>query len=391
VKATVVVVVILVAAGGIGWATGWFSHAPEGILGWLAPPCPPTVGLNGSGSTFVAPLMQTWTHAYEGGAESRERGCDVVQVAYNASGAGTGLGELISGGTDFVATEEPLNASAAASLPAPTLTLPVALGAVAVAYDLPGVPAGLNLTGAILAAIYLGTITAWNDSAIVAINPGVALPSDVPISVIHGAPGSSTNYVFTGFLSASNATWDDQVGQGATVVWPTGISASGDAGAVSVLQGTTGGIAFLGFAYAQDSNLTCAKIQNPADVFVAPSVTSIYAAATAYGESLPLGNQSWQNVSLLDQSGNDSYPLTTFTYVVCYANLGQADRGTLTQNTAAWLASFLYWMSAAGQNYGAALGYPPLSSHVITTNEQIVELLTYDGLPALGDVDYDGD
>jgi phosphate transport system substrate-binding protein len=113
----------------------------------------------------------------------------------------------------------------------------------------------------------------------------------------------------------------------------------------------------------------------------------------AYGGTLPLGNQSWQNVSLLDEPGAGSYPLTTFTYAIVYADLGHAYDGTLSQNAAAWLASFLYWMSVAEQpyGYGTSLGYPPLPPHVTTSNVQIVELLMYDGIPALGDVDYDGD
>jgi phosphate ABC transporter phosphate-binding protein len=387
----VCVAVLLIATGGIAWATNGFTRSAGGVLGSLGPQCPPTVALNGSGSTFIAPLMRTWVQTYSGAASTRERGCLVVLPTYNASGSETGLGQLNSGGTEFVATEEPLNSTVEAGFPQPTLTLPLAASAVAVTYDVPGIATGLNLTGAVLAGIFLGTITLWNDSAIAAANTGVTLPAGAPITVIHEANGSSTNYVFTGFLSASNATWASTVGQGSSVKWPAGISANGDAGAASLLETTSGSIAYLGLSTAITDHLTCAKVENPSGHFVAPSASSVFAAATAYTKTLPLGNQSWQNVSLLDQPGNTSYPITTFTYAIVYTDLGVAYHGSLKLNVAQWLAAFLYWMSVAGQSYVTPLGYAPFSQTVTSANQQIVELLRFDGVPALGDIDYDGD
>jgi len=390
-KIVAIVAAVVVVTGGFAWVTDGFSRSPRGISGLLAPPCPPTVALNGSGSTFIAPLMQTWVHAYSGAAASRSRGCVVVQPTYTASSSAAALGTLGAGGTEFVATEEPLSPAEEAGLPEATLTLPLAASAVAVAYNVAGMPAGLNLTGAILAGIYLGTITFWNDSAIAAVNPGVSLPAAAPISVIHDGPGSSTSYVFTGFLSASNGTWAADVGQGSTVTWPTGVVANGDANVSALLASTPGGIAYLGLGSAVRSGLTLAKVENPNGFFVAPSATSVFAAASAYDQTLPLGNESWQGVSLLDQPGNTSYPITTFTYGIVYVDLGHAYNGVLPQNVAQWLAAFLYWMSVAGQSYGTSLGYAPFSQTVTNANQQIVELLRYDGIPALGDIDYDGD
>ena len=387
---SVIVAVLLIATGGVGWATDGFTRLDK-VLGSLGPQCPPTVALNGSGSTLIAPLMRTWVQAYSGAASTRERGCVVVLPTYNASGSGTALGVLGSRGTEFAATEEPLNATTEGGFPQPTLTLPLAASAVAVAYNVSGIAAGLNLTGAILAGIYLGTITMWNDSAIAAANPGVALPPGVPIAVIHQAAGSSTSYVFTGFLSVSNATWASEFGQGSSVPWPTGASASGDTGTASLLESTSDSIAYLGITTAIADHLSCAKVENPSGDFVAPSASSVFAAATAYKGTLPLGNQSWQNVSLLDQPGNSSYPITTFTYAIVYTDLGTAYHGSLKLNVAQWLAAFLYWMSVAGQSYGATLGCAPFPQIVTSANIQIVELLRYDGVPALGDVDYDGD
>ena len=386
-----VIAAVVVVLGGLAWLTDGFSRSPRSVLGSLGPQCPPTISLNGSGSTFLAPLMQKWVSAYAGAAASRAQGCVVVQPAYDASNSTSGLAELSVGGTEFVATEEPLSPSAAAALPFPTVTLPLAVSGVAVAYHLPGVGAGLNLTGAILAAIYLGSITTWNDAAIATANPGVALPASTPITVIHGAAGSSTNFVFTGYLSAVNATWASEVGQGSTVAWPRGLAANGDAAVASLLDATTGGIAYLGLGPALAANLTCAQVNNPAGRFVGPSASSIFAAASAYTAALPLGNQSWWGVSLLNEPGNTSYPITTFTYGIVYTDLGKAYDGALKLNVAQWLAAYLFWMSVAGQNYGTPLGYAPFSQTVTNANKQIVELLQYDGAPALGDIDYDGD
>jgi phosphate transport system substrate-binding protein len=381
----VVVVLLVLVGAGAGWATGWFTHAPPNLR--LAPPCAGSVNLTGAGSTFVAPLMTMWTAAFGG-----SKGCVTVHIGYNGSNPQVGLAQLGSGATDFLTTEEPLNVTALATLPAPVLTLPITTGAVAVAYNIPGLTTALNLSASVLAGIYMGTIASWNDTALAAINPGVHLPSDLPIEVIHGAPGSSTSYVLTGFLARNNATWSSDVGQGATVAWPTGSAASGDAGAASALQSTPGGIAYLGLSYALQDGLTCARIQNPAGDFVAPSSTNITAAtAVATAGALPPGNASWQGVSLLDAAGNSSYPLTTFTYAITYSDLDQIDHGALSKNAALWLASFLYWVSIDAQYYATPLSFGPLPSHVILGDVQIIELLRYQGGSALGDIDSDGD
>ena len=385
------VAVAVIITGGVGWATDGFTRSLGSVLGSLGPQCPPTVRLNGSGSSLIGPLMQTWVRTYSGAASTRERGCLVVLPTYNASGAAAGLGTLGADGTEFAATEEPLTPAEEAGLPSPTLTLPLAVGAVAVVYNVSGVPNGLNLTGAVLAGIYLGTITLWNDSAIAGLNPGVTLPSDAPITVVHESPGSSTSFVFTGFLSESNATWAGTIGQGSSVAWPVGRSANGDAAVGAAVSATQGAIAYVSLGTAIGDHLDCAKVANRASTFVAPSAASVYAAATAYGQTLPLGNESWQNVSLLDLPGTGSYPITTFTYAIVYADLGLAYHGGLLLNVAQWLAAFLYWMSVAGQSYVAPLGCAPFTSTVTSGNQQIVELLKYDGVPALGDVDYDGD
>ena len=244
-KVEVVLAVVLIVVGGLGWVTDGFTRSGR-ILDSLGPQCPPTVALNGSGSTVVLPLMQAWVQAYEGGAASRNRGCAVVAVSYNSSGADAGLTELDSRSTGFAATEEPLTPAMEATFPSPTLTLPIALSAVAIAYHLPGVASGLDLTGPVLAAIYLGTITWWNDSAIEALNPSVTLPSGLPITVVHANPGSTTTFVFTSYLSEVNSTWASTVGTGASVTWPVGVGATGDAGEASLVASTTGTIAYLG-------------------------------------------------------------------------------------------------------------------------------------------------
>lgn len=385
-----VLAVALIATGGLAWVTDGFSHSGD-LLHSVLPQCPPTVALNGSGSTLVAPLMRTWVTAYSGAAASRMQGCVVVLPTYTASNATAGLEQLAGRGTEFVATEEPLTPIQEAGFSTPTITLPLAASGVAVAYNVPGVPAGLNLTAAILAGIYLGTITLWNASAIAALNPGVSLPSGLPVTVVHEGPGSSTSFVFTEFLAANNATWASDVGKGPSVSWPTGVAASGDAAVATRVGETPGAIGFLGLGPALAAGLPCAAIENPDGAFVGPSATTVFAALDANTRPLPLGNQSWQNVSLLDEPGAGSYPITTFTYGIVYSDLGKGYNGALTLTVAQWLAAFLYWMSVAGQSYGASLGYAPFAQTVTSANQQIVELLRYDGIPALGDVDYDGD
>jgi len=387
---TAVAAIVLIATAGVAWATDGFTRSAGSLLGSLGPQCPPTVHLNGTGSTFFAPLMTSWVNVYAGAAATRERGCVVVQPTYNASGAPSGLSRLRALTTEFSVTEQPLNTSQAASLPAPVITLPLAVSGVAVVYHVAGLAGGLNLTASVLAGIYLGTVTTWNDSKIVALNPGVLLP-DEPIQVIDQGPGSTTSFVFTGFLSAHNATWALTVGQGSTVPWPVGTQAPGDAAEALLVQATAGSIGFVGLGTAVADALDCADVQNPAGAFVAPTVGSVFAAVSASTTLLPLGNESWQNVSLLDEPGLASYPITSFSYALVYADLGSAYGGGLTLNVAQWLAAFLYWMSVAGQSYGAPLGYAPFDPTVTSANQQIVELLKYNGVRALGDIDYDGD
>jgi phosphate transport system substrate-binding protein len=342
--------------------------------------------VNIAGSTLVQPLMSSWTFAY-GQVEPG------VQVNYASVGSGAGITDITQQTVDVGATDAPLSSAQYSALPSSAgtlVTIPESISAVVPAYNLPGIKNGLNFTGSVLAQIFLGTITQWNDPAIAALNPGATLPAHA-ITVVHRSDGSGTMYAFTNFLTDSNAQWKSQVGYSTNPSWPTGLGCKGNEGVAGCIENTQYSIGPLEIAYAiqNPSLINWGQVKNAAGNFITAtgcsSATSCggstIAAAVAAGASagLPAGNAIWTPVSIINNIFNDTaaanaYPITTFTYLVTYQAQKNLAQGEL-------VANFLWWAVNSAQTAGVPLGYIPLPSNVVSLDDATIKSLTAGGSP----------
>lgn len=341
------------------------------------PTQPQSFSLNGAGSSFVYPLMSAWITQYFSVHTS-------IQINYQSIGSGAGITDLEGHSVDYAASDAPLQAADQAKAPH-ALTIPESIGSVTVAYNLPHLDTGLNLTGAVLAQIYAGNITKWNDPAIVNLQTNATLKAALPdqqIIVVHRSDSSGTSFTFTGFLAQDSAAWAKEVGQAKAPAWPTGYGANGNAGVAGFVQGTHYTLGYVELAYALTSTpkLTLAAVQNPAGDYVLPTQATSAAAATAL-PTLPAGNASWASVNLLNQPGASTYPIVTFTYIFVYQelNVNSAQTSGKSAAGATALVQFLWWVVTTGQQQSTALGYVPLPQNVVTLDQQTIQSITYNG------------
>jgi phosphate transport system substrate-binding protein len=327
--------------------------------------------INGAGATFPQPLLNAMITEYQTDVKPN------VQVNYNGVGSGTGISDLETKTMDFAASDAPLGASDMAKAP-DALHIPETIGAVTIAYNLPGVPSGLHLTGKIIADIFQGTVTMWNDPEIQSINNNTTLPA-LAIEVVHRSDGSGTTFIFTGYLSSSSSAWNVSIGQGKTVAWPSNeIGANGNPGVASVVQGTTGMIGYVELAYALQNNMTVAAVQNPSGNWILPNLSSIQDAVQCVASSgLPAGDQSWTQVNLLNAPESQAYPIASFTYLLVYKELNVVPGMTHAKATA--LVQFLWWVVHDGQNLAPNLQYVALPSSVVKIDEVTIESMTFNG------------
>lgn len=319
-----------------------------------------TVSLTGAGATFPYPLYSKWISEYR-------RVDPAVRINYQSIGSGGGIRQIIERTVDFGASDAPMTDEELASAPSRLLHVPTTLGAVALVANLPGSNASLRLDGEVLAAIYLGTITRWNDPALVVLNPDVVLPAE-SIAVVHRSDGSGTTAVFTDYLVRVSAVWHDKVSSGKSVAWPVGLGAKGNEGVMGLVKTTPYSIGYVELAYAVQSKLPVALLKNRAGRFVAPTIDSISAAATGSINTMPEDFR----VSIVNATGDDAYPIAAFTYVLVYAE-------TPDHRRAAALTAFLRWTLGEGQQYAAALHYAPLPGEVAKRVESALALLRKGG------------
>ncbi len=358
--AVVVIVVVILAAG---FTTSWFGLVSSGTN-------TQTITLNGQGSTFALPVISAWSTQY--------KALTGVQVNYQGTGSGAGINNIIAKNDDFGATDAPLNSTQHTQNPS-LLTIPESLGAVTMAYNVPGVPAHINMTASVIAGIYLRLITNWNDANISAANPGVTFPN-LAILPVHRSDASGTTYCFTNYLSVVNATWASQIGTAKSVSWPSGeIGAQGNPGVASVVQGQKGAIGYVELAYSLQNSLSYAKVQNAAGNYILPSLNSTAAAAASVAGNLPAGNADWSHVSIVNAAGADSYPIATFTYLLVYKELDVFPSGVMTQARAQALVSFLWWAIHDGQSAAGTLQYVPLPSSVVAGDVTTIQSMTFNG------------
>jgi len=330
------------------------------------------ITLSGAGATFPYPLISTMVVEYN---KIRPD----VQISYQSIGSGGGIRQHTEKTVDFGASDAPLNDKQREAAPN-TLHIPITIGSVVVAYNLPGITKGLKLTGEVLADIFLGKITKWNDPAIQSLNPDLSLPNK-DILVVHRSDGSGTTFVFTGYLCIVSPEWKNKVGQGTAVQWPTGLGAAGNEGVAAVIRGTEYTIGYVELAYALQNKMSYAYLQNREGRFIEPTLQTTAAAAAAVAPTLPKGDESWFHVSLLNAPGADSYPIASFSYLLVYKDLSVLP--TMTKEKAQALVEFLWWAIHDGQKYASALEYVPLPPEVVAVNEATIKMITFKGEPLL--------
>ncbi len=253
----------------------------------------------------------------------------------------------------------------------PILHVPVTLGAVAVAVNLPEVAGSLRLPAGTLADIFLGRVTRWNDPALAAANPGVGLP-DKAIAVVHRSDGSGTTYIFVDFLAKVSPEWKQKVGVATSVAWPVGLGAKGNEGVTGLVKQTPGALGYVELTYALQNALPVAAIENPSGEFVSPSVESVTAAAASAAADLP----DDLRVSITNAPGAGAYPISGFSWVVVRRDLSDC-------KVAVPLARYLWWAVHEGQAFSAPLHYAPLPEAVVSRCEAKLRSLTCEGRPVL--------
>ena len=325
-----------------------------------------TINLTGSGSTFAYPLYSKWGLEYHTLHSN-------VEVNYQANGSGAGIQQFTNHITDFGATDGPMTDAQIAAAQGNVIHLPTALGSVMPTYNIPGVTAQLKFTGEVLAGIYLGQITKWNDSRITALNPGVALP-DQDIVVAHRSDGSGTTYIWSDYLSKMSPEWAQQVGKGTSINWPVGLGGPGNPGVANIVKQTPGAIGYVELIYAIQNHISYGLVRNSAGHYINASLATTTNAAA--GAVANLAANTDFRISITDPAGADAYPIASFTWILVPK--------TMTDMTKARaLVEYLWWALHDGQKYCNDLAYAPLPRRVVELEEQRLRSITVDGRPVL--------
>jgi phosphate transport system substrate-binding protein len=298
--------------------------------------------LTGAGATFPNPIYTKWFDAYY-----KQTG---VRINYQSIGSGGGIRQFIEGTVDFGASDAPMTDEQVAQVKGNVHHVPTVLGAVVATYNLPSLgKAALRFDGPTLADIYSGRITKWNDRRLAAANPGVTLPNQ-DIIVVHRSDGSGTTYIFTDYLSKISPQWKAKVGKATSVDWPTGLGGKGNEGVTQQVKQTAGAIGYVELIYAISNKLPYAHMKNAAGEFVEPTLKSVSAAAAGAA----LGPDSDFRVSITNPGGKDSYPISSFTWLLIHQNPPNATKGKLIRD-------FIRWMlQPEAQRMAADLHYGPL-------------------------------
>ena len=312
--------------------------------------------VNGAGATFPYPIYSKWFD------EFHKRNPD-VQINYQSIGSGGGIRQVTDGTVDFGASDGPMTDEQLAATKVPILHLPTVLGAVVPTFNLKGVES-LRFTPEILAGIFLGKITRWDDSAIAQANPGVTLPTQAIVPV-HRSDGSGTTYVFTDYLTKVSREWAGSVGKGTAVNWPVGLGGKGNEGVTGLVKQTPNAIGYVELVYAVQNKLPVGAVKNRGGRFVDASLDSITAAAASAASNMPPDFR----VSITDAAAAEAYPIASFTWLLVPARIKDAEKGRA-------LKEFLVWMLADGQKLAPSLQYAPLPEAVIGLERQALERIT---------------
>jgi phosphate transport system substrate-binding protein len=300
--------------------------------------------LNGAGATFPYPIYSKWFSEY-----SASHG---IQINYQPVGSGGGIRQVIAGTVDFGASDGPMADEQIAASKVKIQHIPTVLGAVVPVYNLPGVGAALKFSPDVLADIYLGKITNWNDARIAKDNPGVNLPNS-EIFVVHRSDGSGTSYIFTDYLSKVSADWKGGPGKGVSVSWPRGIGAKGNEGVAGMVRQTPGALGYVELIYAVQNKIETGLVRNAGGVFMKATVESVTAAA-ANSKQMPPDYR----VSVTNAPGKDAYPISSFTWLLIPNPAPDSAKGKIIKD-------FLTWM-LDHESEVTTLNYAPLPPAVVT-------------------------
>jgi len=304
------------------------------------------IQINGAGATFPYPIYSKWFSEYN-------KLHPEVEINYQSIGSGGGIRQLTNQTVFFGATDGPMTDEQQQAAPGKILHFPTVLGGDVPVYNIPGVDTELKFTGKVLADIFLGKITKWNDAAITALNPGVKLPG-TDITVCHRSDGSGTTYIWVDFLAKVSPEWKQKAGVATSVNWPVGIGGKGNEGVAGLVKQTPGSIGYVELVYALQNKIDYGSVQNLAGEFVRCSVDSVTAAAGAAAKVMPKDFR----VSITNAPGNGVYPISSFTWLLLYESPKDKQRAKI-------MVDFMKWALTDGQKYAKDLGYAPLPESVV--------------------------
>jgi phosphate transport system substrate-binding protein len=322
----------------------------------------PVVGqttLNGAGATFPYPIYSKWFNEYH-------KLHPDVQINYQSIGSGGGIRQVTEATVEFGASDMPMTddqlKAAQAKLNTKVYNLPTVLGAVVPAYNIPGVTGDVKFTPQILADIFLGKISNWNDAAIAKVNPDIKFPNQ-EIVVVHRSDGSGTTFIWTDFLSKTSPDWKSQVGANTSVKWPKGLGGKGNEGVAGSIRQLPGSIGYVELIYALQNKIAYGSVRNSAGAFLKASLEGVTAAAA----SVPNMPADFR-VSITNAPGKDSYPISSFTWLLIPAQAKDPAKGKI-------LADFLNWMVTDGQQMTTSLSYSPLPANVVAKEKEVIKQL----------------
>src|SRR5437764_3437847 len=305
-----------------------------------------TIRINGAGATFPNPIYSKWFSEYNKLHPN-------VEVNYQSLGSGAGIRQVTEQTVFFGATDGPMTNDQLQAAPSKILHFPTVLGADVPVYNLPGVTGEVKFTGPLLANIFLGKITKWNDGELAKINPGVTLPNR-DITVVHRSDSSGTTYIWVDYLAKASPEWKSKAGVATQVNWPVGIGGKGNEGVAGLVTQTPGAIGYVELIYALQNKIAYGSVQNMAGEFLKATEQSVTAAATASAAKMPPDFR----VSITNAEGKGAYPISSFTWLLLYENPKDKAQGKV-------MVDFVKWALSDGQKLAGALGYAPLPEAVV--------------------------
>jgi phosphate transport system substrate-binding protein len=301
--------------------------------------------INGAGATFPNPIYSKWFSEYQKLKQ--------VAINYQSIGSGGGIRQLTNQTVFFGASDGPMTNEQLQQAPGKILHLPTVLGAVVPVYNIPNFKGELKFSGPVLADIYLGKITKWNDPAIAKLNSGSSLPS-ADITVVRRSDGSGTTYIWVDYLSKVSPEFLKKVGVATSVNWPVGLGGKGNEGVAGLVQQTPGSIGYVELIYAIQNKISYGTVQNADGEFVRASLESVTAAAGAAVKNMPKDFR----VSITNAPGKGVYPISSFTWILLYENPKDKAQSKV-------MVDFMKWALTDGQKFAGELGYAPLPAEVV--------------------------